>query len=168
VDWFRPGRWRTTKSDNEFFMEAHYRQGLNVLVHMLRGLEDQSEFRADISILQRIALLPIPGKDPSPSEESGASEAPQIDESVPQEAPQKIPEQARTQEPAGATESFEELRARVLVCTKCPHLVAFRHSVVFGVGNPRAEVMFVGEAPGADEDRQGEPFVGRRYTLPTF
>jgi uracil-DNA glycosylase len=148
-------------------MESHYRQGLSVLVEMLRRLQDHSDFRADISTLQRIALLPIPGKDPSPTEESGASEASRIDKSVPEEAPLKSPEQARTQEPAVAAESFDELRARVLVCTKCPHLVAFRHSVVFGVGNPRAEVMFVGEAPGADEDMQGEPFVGRAGELLT-
>jgi uracil-DNA glycosylase len=148
-------------------MEAHYRQGLNLLVEMLRGLEDHSDFRADISILQRIDLLPLPGKDPSPIEEARALEAPRIDKSVPDEAPVKTAEEDRAQEPAVATESFEELRARVLVCTQCPHLVAFRHSVVFGVGNPRAEVMFVGEAPGADEDMQGEPFVGRAGELLT-
>ena len=66
-----------------------------------------------------------------------------------------------------ATQTFEELRTKVLACTKCPNLVAFRHSVVFGVGNPNAELMFVGEAPGADEDRQGEPFVGRAGELLT-
>jgi uracil-DNA glycosylase len=148
-------------------MEAPYRQGLNVLVEMLRGLEVHSDFRADISTLQRIALLANPVKVASATEESGVSEAPQIDKGVPPEVPLPIPERARTQEPAVATESFEELRAKVLVCTKCPHLVAFRHSVVFGVGNPRAEVMFVGEAPGADEDMQGEPFVGRAGELLT-
>lgn len=148
-------------------MESHYQQGLNVLVEMLRGLRDHSDFRADVAVLQRIALLPIPGREPSPIEKSSASEVPQIEKSVPEEAPLKIPEQARTQELAAATETYEELRARVLVCTKCPHLVAFRHSVVFGVGNPRAEVMFVGEAPGADEDMQGEPFVGRAGELLT-
>jgi uracil-DNA glycosylase family 4 len=148
-------------------MEAPYRQGLNVVLEMLRGLEVHSDFRADISTLQRIALLANPIKKTSATEESGVSEAPQIDKSVPPEVPLQIPEQARTPEPAVATESFEELRARVLVCTKCPHLVAFRHSVVFGVGNPRAEVMFVGEAPGADEDMQGEPFVGRAGELLT-
>jgi uracil-DNA glycosylase family 4 len=62
---------------------------------------------------------------------------------------------------------FDELRQTVLVCRKCPHLVAFRHQVVFGVGNPHAELMFVGEAPGADEDLQGEPFVGRAGELLT-
>ncbi len=52
------------------------------------------------------------------------------------------------------------LRTRVLPCTKCAKLAAARTQVVFGVGNPEAALMFVGEAPGADEDAQGEPFVG--------
>jgi uracil-DNA glycosylase family 4 len=59
------------------------------------------------------------------------------------------------------------LREKALVCTKCAHLAEFRHSVVFGVGNPNAELMFVGEAPGADEDLRGEPFVGKAGELLT-
>lgn len=59
------------------------------------------------------------------------------------------------------------LRAQVAICTKCPHLVASRTQTVFGVGNLDAEIMFIGEAPGADEDRQGEPFVGRAGQLLT-
>ena len=50
---------------------------------------------------------------------------------------------------------------------KCPHLVRSRTQTVFGVGNPNADLMFVGEAPGADEDAQGEPFVGRAGQLLT-
>ena len=57
-------------------------------------------------------------------------------------------------------ERLAALRGPVLACTLCPHLVKTRTQVVFGVGNPEAELMFVGEAPGEDEDRQGEPFVG--------
>ncbi len=53
-----------------------------------------------------------------------------------------------------------ELRARAMQCVKCPNLAAARTQVVFGVGNIDAELMFVGEAPGADEDALGEPFVG--------
>jgi DNA polymerase len=49
-------------------------------------------------------------------------------------------------------------------CTKCP-LSAHRTQVVFGVGDPSADLMFVGEAPGRDEDLQGEPFVGRSGKL---
>lgn len=59
------------------------------------------------------------------------------------------------------------LREAALTCTKCPHLVRSRKGVVFGVGNASADLMFVGEAPGADEDEQGEPFVGRAGQLLT-
>lgn len=59
------------------------------------------------------------------------------------------------------------LREQVLACVKCPNLVQARKNVVFGVGDINAELMFVGEAPGADEDRQGEPFVGAAGQLLT-
>ena len=64
-------------------------------------------------------------------------------------------------------ERLAPIRSRVLVCTQCPHLAAFRTQTVFGVGNPDAEIMFIGEAPGADEDARGEPFVGRAGQLLT-
>ncbi len=64
-------------------------------------------------------------------------------------------------------ERLAPIRARVLVCTRCPHLAASRTQTVFGTGNPDAELMFIGEAPGADEDAQGEPFVGRAGQLLT-
>jgi uracil-DNA glycosylase family 4 len=50
-------------------------------------------------------------------------------------------------------------------CTRCRLAKQGRKQIVFGVGNPRAELMFIGEAPGADEDIQGEPFVGRAGQL---
>ncbi len=53
-----------------------------------------------------------------------------------------------------------EVRSRVAVCDLCSHLAKSRTQTVFGAGNPDAEIMFIGEAPGADEDAQGEPFVG--------
>jgi DNA polymerase len=70
---------------------------------------------------------------------------------------------------AGATktEKLTSLRQQALSCVKCKHLAASRKQVVFGVGNPESELMFVGEAPGADEDAQGEPFVGRAGQLLT-
>ena len=52
------------------------------------------------------------------------------------------------------------IRADIGPCTRC-RLSAGRTNIVFGVGSPRARLMFVGEGPGADEDAQGEPFVGR-------
>ncbi len=63
--------------------------------------------------------------------------------------------------------AFAELRGRVMACVKCPNLVSSRKNVVFGVGNIDAQLMFVGEAPGADEDEQGEPFVGKAGQLLT-
>jgi DNA polymerase len=57
-------------------------------------------------------------------------------------------------------ERLRDVAARVALCTRCQELAGARTQTVFGVGNPQAEIMFVGEAPGADEDRQGEPFVG--------
>jgi len=59
------------------------------------------------------------------------------------------------------------VRDRVSACTKCAHLACSRTQTVFGVGNPDADLMFVGEAPGVDEDQQGEPFVGRAGQLLT-
>ena len=59
------------------------------------------------------------------------------------------------------------VRERVAACTKCAHLACSRTQTVFGVGNPHADLMFIGEAPGADEDQQGEPFVGRAGQLLT-
>jgi len=57
-----------------------------------------------------------------------------------------------------------ELAAEAAGCTRCP-LAATRTQVVFGVGDPDADLMFVGEAPGRDEDLRGEPFVGRSGQL---
>lgn len=64
-------------------------------------------------------------------------------------------------------QAMAQLREQALVCQKCPHLAQSRQKVVFGVGDINASLMFVGEAPGADEDRQGEPFVGRAGELLT-
>jgi len=59
------------------------------------------------------------------------------------------------------------LGAEVKDCRKCAELARTRKNIVFGVGNRQAELMFIGEAPGADEDAQGEPFVGRAGQLLT-
>lgn len=64
-------------------------------------------------------------------------------------------------------QAMADLRARAMVCQKCPHLARSRKNVVFGVGDIHSPLMFVGEAPGADEDEQGEPFVGKAGQLLT-
>lgn len=93
------------------------------------------------------------------------------------EAP--VPDAVQTRAPGAATEpptipvsmdeggvpaNWTELEAAVRACTRCA-LHATRTQTVFGVGNRRARWMFIGEAPGADEDRKGEPFVGRAGQL---
>ncbi len=64
------------------------------------------------------------------------------------------------------TMSLEELAARASVCVRC-RLAKSRTQAVFGVGNPNADVMFIGEGPGYHEDKQGEPFVGAAGQLLT-
>ena len=59
---------------------------------------------------------------------------------------------------------LEAVAAEAAICTRC-RLAEGRTHVVFGVGNPKADLMFIGEAPGRDEDLQGEPFVGRSGKL---
>lgn len=59
------------------------------------------------------------------------------------------------------------IQKEVEACTRCEELACSRTQTVFGVGNPNARLCFFGEAPGADEDRQGEPFVGRAGKLLT-
>lgn len=74
---------------------------------------------------------------------------------------------ADSREPVGVTPDaadWDSLSAQVSTCTRC-RLHETRRQTVFGVGNRNAEWMIIGEAPGADEDRQGEPFVGRAGQL---
>jgi DNA polymerase len=66
--------------------------------------------------------------------------------------------------PATAYTTLDEVAAEAAACRRC-RLAEGRRSVVFGVGDPHARLMFVGEAPGAEEDRRGEPFVGRAGEL---
>jgi DNA polymerase len=81
---------------------------------------------------------------------------------------------APTDEASGAGESASAIGARGLTvireeigdCQRC-RLAGGRKNIVFGVGNPQAHLVFVGEAPGADEDQQGEPFVGKAGQLLT-
>ena len=67
--------------------------------------------------------------------------------------PQSLPLAQRQQQ-------LNVLQNMVAECTRCDELASSRSQTVFGVGNPAAKLVFVGEGPGADEDRQGEPFVG--------
>jgi DNA polymerase len=65
------------------------------------------------------------------------------------------------------TDQLRELAQKVAQCTRCNELALTRTQTVFGTGNPDAQLVFLGEAPGADEDKQGKPFVGRAGMLLT-
>lgn len=70
-------------------------------------------------------------------------------------------------EQAGEIASLDAIRADLGECTRCKLHTLGRTQIVFGTGNPNADLMFVGEAPGADEDEQGVPFIGRAGQLLT-
>lgn len=74
---------------------------------------------------------------------------------------------AEPQVKASQAPSLTVLAQEVAGCTQCSELAKLRTQTVFGVGNPNARLCFMGEAPGADEDRLGEPFVGRAGQLLT-
>ncbi len=90
------------------------------------------------------------------------AEAPPVDV-LPPDLPAVPPPSPRA--PLAPT-TLEEFRAAICECVNCP-LGHTRKSFVFGSGNPNADIMVVGEAPGADEDEQGLPFVGRAGQLLT-
>jgi DNA polymerase len=120
---------------------------------------------------------PVPRDMPMPREGSVPRQASAPGE-VPREAPASreapAPREALAPRDAGAPRDsspareagfdWPELRSRVAACTRCT-LCTTRTQTVFGVGNQTADWLIVGEAPGAEEDRQGEPFVGRAGQL---
>ncbi len=100
---------------------------------------------------------PEPEVAPVPEAVEASVEAPRAP--LPQES-------APVQPPSAVADlDWEGLAESVAACERCPELVASRSQTVFGVGSRQAEVMVVGEAPGADEDRRGEPFVGKAGKL---
>ena len=131
----------------------------------------QEAIHASLPLLRKIqkSLKPLPGASGTALAKLRSTAA---SRRVP--APAPVLASAPSSPPATTTKNqpekkwtFESLRKAVLACEKCPHLVRSRTQVVFGVGNPEAELLFVGEAPGADEDAQGEPFVGKAGQLLT-
>jgi uracil-DNA glycosylase len=80
---------------------------------------------------------------------------------------QNLPRDAPLTFSRNATEALAAIREDIGDCVRCKLHTLGRTQIVFGVGNPEADLMFVGEAPGADEDEQGIPFVGRAGQLLT-
>ena len=113
--------------------------------------------------------VPPPDSRPAPITPRPAEQRPAIEQALalPLTGETSVAAPAAALSPEAKAAAFAELRQRVIACVKCPHLAASRKNVVFGVGSLEAELMFIGEAPGADEDDQGEPFVGKAGQLLT-
>jgi uracil-DNA glycosylase len=148
-------------------MSDSYSQLLDATIQHLEDLKTRGVRHVAVapetlrSLGQAAPKVRIQIATPAPQKPVSAS-APQVEI-----APPPVPE---TQTPEPGPEkaaAFAALRERALACTKCPHLASSRKNVVFGVGTIDAQLMFVGEAPGADEDEQGEPFVGKAGQLLT-
>lgn len=164
-----------------------YRQLLDATVQHLESLQSRGVRHVNVAPATLRALgqpparrpasvpAPVPASTPPAAPVSAPRIAPPVAAAA-RPAPAFVPTVAVPSTPnsSGPVLSPElklaaiaELRQRALACTRCPHLVAARHTVVFGVGNPDTDLMFVGEAPGADEDLAGEPFVGKAGQLLT-
>lgn len=156
-------------------MPSRYQQLLDATLQHLRDLQTQGirEVTVSSDLLQRpkphhttsthptapssppsFGRIGRPGSAQTPANHPPPSPTPPPSTSAPQ--PHPTPSPPITDPPS----ALHALRTDALACERCPHLVRTRRQVVFGVGNVHAELMFVGEAPGMDEDRQGEPFVG--------
>jgi uracil-DNA glycosylase len=172
-------------------MPDAYRQLLDAAIQHLQGLKEHgvqfvpvsSGTLAALSQPQRVAPAHSPPVPPASAPRSAPQPAPRPAPTVPKTAEEKpaleqplalglpgdieAPPPAVVLSPEAKTAAFAELRQRAMACVKCPHLASSRKNVVFGVGSTDAELMFIGEAPGADEDAQGEPFVGKAGQLLT-
>lgn len=135
-----------------------------------RSVQGQRTVRAVVQTLESLRQAGVRqlGKPPKrprprPSEPLAAQPAEEPPVSGPCSAPQGLFD-APAAEPG---DSLQVIRGEVAACTRCDQLASTRTQTVFGVGNPNARLCFLGEAPGADEDARGEPFVGRAGQLLT-
>ena len=123
------------------------------LRHELRRL--CAGFRTHLELRSRSGALGVPA---GPSRQPGPAPAPRrVEPALAQQIAPAAPEQAPVVRLPTLT--LADVRQELGECTRCK-LSAGRKNIVFGVGNPSADLVFVGEGPGADEDARGEPFVG--------
>jgi uracil-DNA glycosylase family 4 len=114
-----------------------------------RALRERIRYYNDLGVYDFYRRAPVPGIMQAESQlYTMPSEQPAVDLQAP-----------------SASDALRLIREDIGDCTRCRLHKQGRKQIVFGVGNPHAELMFIGEAPGADEDEQGEPFVGRAGQL---
>lgn len=147
------------------------------IIHAVRTrIEIEKGFGVDTITLSRPDKMSDPHL-PHPLTEMQPMKTPTADEQIrvvkvrangcsPNVTVKPLGDQTFMSEKEKRSQSLEKLKREMLACHKCP-LGKTRTNLVFGAGNPMANLMFVGEAPGRDEDLQGEPFVGRAGQLLT-
>jgi uracil-DNA glycosylase family 4 len=130
--------------------------------------------RAHLEFYRDLGVSGI-SRDPSWTARAGAVPAPlrePLPEPLPERVPDRVPDPLRdvlpeTLQKVPAASTLVVIREDLGDCTRCKLHTLGRKQIVYGVGNPDADLMFIGEAPGQDEDIQGEPFVGRAGQLLT-
>ncbi|HTB83403.1 MAG TPA: uracil-DNA glycosylase [Candidatus Sulfotelmatobacter sp.] len=149
-------------------MSSNYGELLDATIQHLESLKARGVRNVAVSP-ETLRALAMPAKsfpfEVSTIQSQTPPPAPAVKNNPP--APLPVPKPAEPKTNGLKLEAFNALRERALVCVKCPNLASSRKNVVFGVGNIDAQLMFVGEAPGVDEDAQGEPFVGKAGELLT-
>ena len=105
-----------------------------------------------------VAAIPGRSEAPAPSKPTAAAKGAALFAAPGWEGAPKLPPEQRQQ-------ALDIICGQVSGCERCRELATTRTQTVFGVGDPNARLCFMGEAPGADEDKQGEPFVGRAGQL---
>lgn len=127
----------------------------------------REDVRAHLEWMQELGVDGI-RREPAWRQRQVPEELPELPEELPE-----LPERPMSDDPqpvpvfSSASEALKAVREDLGDCVRCKLHRLGRTQIVFGVGNPNADLMFVGEAPGADEDLQGEPFVGRAGQLLT-
>ncbi len=150
-------------------MPGDYTELLDATIQHLETLKNRGVRFVSVSPenLAALSQAPRPPAMSSPAAKPAAAAPPARSPEPARLAPVPPVFAAPALSPEAKAAAFADLRARAIVCIKCPHLASSRKNVVFGVGNIDSPLMFVGEAPGADEDEQGEPFVGKAGQLLT-
>lgn len=160
-------------------MASGYDQLLNATVSHLEGLKDKGVKYVNVD-LDLLAHLARPTERPKPTFPASSPSArnPSPPGTLEQEAVTSpiVPDVVESDlivdpheelSPERKEIEMARIRDRAMDCIKCPKLASSRTNVVFGVGTIHTDLMFVGEAPGAEEDQQGEPFVGKAGQLLT-
>jgi uracil-DNA glycosylase len=131
--------------------------------HLRKALADRIRYYHDLGIhefYRRSVVTTAPAVVASTS-----SNIPDITETLPPMP--RAGTAIRASQPTDRVSALRNIREEIGDCTRCRLHKQGRKQIVFGVGNPHADLMFIGEAPGADEDEKGEPFVGRAGQLLT-